>query len=319
MKSYEKLFAVTIASICGAICSVNAQPSGPIAIGGFDASRGGTVSFAEGDLTRNMREAVLCVFPGATVSGTPSLSSAYLHTLDVIILASTSGAGSAISPLSPAEQDALTEYAIQGGVVLVFVDNDSFGGSPASSIANQSLIEPFGVHVTGFVSQFPAPVTVNSPGASNVTSGFFGTVSDFNMYLGGWFDSVASPVGILGRLDTMTHRGQPVLLEIAPGALGTGSGGVVMFADASILFNQFFFDEHRVLIANAINLAPRICYADCDTATGIGVLDIFDFLCFQNAFVAGECYADCDRSSGAGTFDIFDFLCFQNAFVGGCP
>jgi len=27
-------------------------------------------------------------------------------------------------------------------------------------------------------------------------------------------------------------------------------------------------------------------------------------------------YADCD---GNGTLDIFDFLCFQNAFVGGCP
>ncbi len=29
-----------------------------------------------------------------------------------------------------------------------------------------------------------------------------------------------------------------------------------------------------------------------------------------------ECYADCDDS---GTLDIFDFLCFQNAFVAGCP
>ena len=29
-----------------------------------------------------------------------------------------------------------------------------------------------------------------------------------------------------------------------------------------------------------------------------------------------ECYADCD---GSGTLDIFDFLCFQDAFVAGCP
>ena len=29
------------------------------------------------------------------------------------------------------------------------------------------------------------------------------------------------------------------------------------------------------------------CYADCDTSTGVGVLDLFDFLCFQNAFVNG--------------------------------
>ena len=59
------------------------------------------------------------------------------------------------------------------------------------------------------------------------------------------------------------------------------------------------------------------CYADCDQSTGVGVLDIFDFLCFQNSFVLGESYAcDCDPDPAC---DIFDFLCFQNAFVAGCP
>jgi hypothetical protein len=55
------------------------------------------------------------------------------------------------------------------------------------------------------------------------------------------------------------------------------------------------------------------CYADCDQNE---VLDLFDFLCFQNAFVAEEDYADCDTNS---VFDLFDFLCYQNAFVAGCP
>jgi len=55
------------------------------------------------------------------------------------------------------------------------------------------------------------------------------------------------------------------------------------------------------------------CYPDCD---GSGSLDIFDFLCFQDAFVSKEPYADCDRNSA---FDIFDFLCFQDAFIAGCP
>ena len=62
------------------------------------------------------------------------------------------------------------------------------------------------------------------------------------------------------------------------------------------------------------------CYPDCDQSTGVGILDIFDFLCFQNSFVAGEEYAcDCDMSTGPLVCDIFDFLCFQDAFVGGCP
>jgi len=54
------------------------------------------------------------------------------------------------------------------------------------------------------------------------------------------------------------------------------------------------------------------CYADC---TGDSVLDIFDFVCFQDAFIAGQPYADC---TGEGSFDIFDFVCFQDAFAGLC-
>jgi hypothetical protein len=54
--------------------------------------------------------------------------------------------------------------------------------------------------------------------------------------------------------------------------------------------------------------------------SGVGVLDVFDFLCFQDRFVSGDPYAcNCDVTSGAGVCDVFDFLCFQDAFVSGCP
>jgi hypothetical protein len=55
------------------------------------------------------------------------------------------------------------------------------------------------------------------------------------------------------------------------------------------------------------------CLADCD---GDGTLNIFDFLCFQNQFAAGDPRADLD---GDGTLTIFDFLAFQNLFAAGCP
>jgi len=64
-----------------------------------------------------------------------------------------------------------------------------------------------------------------------------------------------------------------------------------------------------------LSLESPGCYADCDQSTGAGVLDIFDFLCFQDAFVGGDPYADCDGNS---VFDVFDFLCFQDAFASGC-
>lgn len=60
----------------------------------------------------------------------------------------------------------------------------------------------------------------------------------------------------------------------------------------------------------------RFCPPDL---TRDGALDIFDFLQFQDFFVAQDPRADFDRSTGPMVFDLFDFLAFQNAFVGGCP
>ena len=61
--------------------------------------------------------------------------------------------------------------------------------------------------------------------------------------------------------------------------------------------------------AVAIDNFTLTCYVDCN---GDDRRDLFDFLCFQNAFDQGDAYADCD---GDGDLTLFDFLCFQNAFV----
>ena len=57
---------------------------------------------------------------------------------------------------------------------------------------------------------------------------------------------------------------------------------------------------------------PPQNYADCD---GSGFLNLFDFLCFFNAFNAEEAYSDCD---GDGAYTMFDFLCFVNVYNEGC-
>ena len=66
------------------------------------------------------------------------------------------------------------------------------------------------------------------------------------------------------------------------------------------------------VIEGSAIIRVRRCYADCD---GTDDLDLFDFLCFQNAFATDDYYADCDAS---GALDFFDFLCFQNEFAAGC-
>ncbi|MCA9279145.1 MAG: hypothetical protein H6815_14295 [Phycisphaeraceae bacterium] len=55
------------------------------------------------------------------------------------------------------------------------------------------------------------------------------------------------------------------------------------------------------------------CYADCD---GSGTLNIFDYICFGNAYSTSDPYADCD---GSGVLNIFDYICFGNEYASGCP
>jgi hypothetical protein len=77
--------------------------------------------------------------------------------------------------------------------------------------------------------------------------------------------------------------------------------------------------ERLVIVDEPQSTAPA-CYSDCDHTTGVGVLDIFDFLCFGNHFANSNSYAcNCDLSTGLNVCDIFDFLCFGNDFASGCP
>lgn len=57
------------------------------------------------------------------------------------------------------------------------------------------------------------------------------------------------------------------------------------------------------------------CRADLNQSTGAGVLDLFDFLDFQNLFIHQDPLANMAFDP---FFDIFDFLAFQDAFVRGC-
>jgi glucose/arabinose dehydrogenase len=137
-------------------------------------------------------------------------------------------------------------------------------------------------------------------------------------YVFGDFSLSFSPEGRLFYIDTNGTLAD--IFEFQLGAFGDPLGLYVLgFGEG---------EDGELYVATATTLGPlssggqvwRIesnnCYPDCDTASGVGVLDVFDFLCFQDAFVSMDPYADCD---GNTTFDVFDFLCFQDAFVTGCP
>jgi hypothetical protein len=72
---------------------------------------------------------------------------------------------------------------------------------------------------------------------------------------------------------------------------------------------NIFFD-----LSNAnFSITPPPCYPDCDLN---GVLNVFDFGCFQSFFVVQATYADCNQD---GALTVADFGCYQTRFVQGCP
>lgn len=74
------------------------------------------------------------------------------------------------------------------------------------------------------------------------------------------------------------------------------------------------WSESRMLelVEGSATITIVACRADVNED---GVLDIFDFLAFFNAFDAGEPIADFDFD---GELTVFDFLAFQNRFDAGC-
>jgi len=63
---------------------------------------------------------------------------------------------------------------------------------------------------------------------------------------------------------------------------------------------------------------PAPCYANCDGSTTPPILNVNDFICFQNLFAAGDPAANCDASTNAPILNVNDFTCFLNAFAAGC-
>ena len=96
-----------------------------------------------------------------------------------------------------------------------------------------------------------------------------------------------------------------------------GHFGCALATDGQRLVIGDDYDDYVELdFANAgaayVMTLPPPCPADTD---GNGLLDLFDFLGFQNLFVAQDPLADLDCT---GSYDFFDFLAYQNIFSAGC-
>jgi endonuclease/exonuclease/phosphatase family metal-dependent hydrolase len=78
-------------------------------------------------------------------------------------------------------------------------------------------------------------------------------------------------------------------------------------------------DEPARLVQVSGVVVPGACYANCDGSTVPPILNVNDFICFQNRFAASDPWANCDGSTEPPVLNVNDFICFINVFGTGCP
>ena len=61
------------------------------------------------------------------------------------------------------------------------------------------------------------------------------------------------------------------------------------------------------------------CYPNCDGSTTAPILNVNDFICFQQRYASGDSYANCDHSTQAPVLNVNDFQCLLAAYAAGCP
>jgi hypothetical protein len=235
------------------ICAILAAgaftvPSFADTFGGWNSTRAGsTLNLVDGTGTTGLRADIANNFPGATITGTDTLTAAYLNTIDVAVLNSATGATSAVSGLSSTEQNNLLAFVEGGKGAVIFLDNDTFAAGVDA--VNNSFTSPFGVHVTGTLIETQLASTLSSPITSPTAP--FGAVSTMTTIYPGWFDNLGPNATDAADLQA---NSQSALAYIAPGAIAPGSGPVVFFSD-SVFADGGGFSSNETLVENALAYA----------------------------------------------------------------
>ncbi|MFP4623536.1 MAG: hypothetical protein ACLFRX_05105 [Gemmatimonadota bacterium] len=209
-------------------------------IAGFDSDRGGFISplgqplsdaldllVAEyGYVTRSTADSLQR--PGVLAAPDASDVAPLLHEhIDLVLIGTVETNTGAIEPLDPAyEQPALATFVDAGGCAILLPDNDTFGGA-GTDVVNESLLDPFGLDITGTLGGQQTAVVTAAGTTHPATAG----ITSFLQNFPGWFD------GTGGGTILAENPGGPAMVAIAGGQGSYGSSGPVFaFSDA----NQFF-------------------------------------------------------------------------------
>ena len=193
--------------------------------------------------------------------------------------------------------------AFQSTYSTATLSNSVFFGNMPDQIAS---------HNNGYVTVSNSDVENGYPGVGNIDSDPL-------------FTDPLGKDGILGTPDDnfLPRFGSPVI-DAGLNSAVLDPQGLDYAGQPRIVDDRFTPDTGvgtaPIVDMGAYEFQPPDCYADVDQTTGVGVLDLFDFLRFQGLFAFNDPYAcQVDRSTGPNHCDIFDFLAFQAEFVTGCP
>jgi hypothetical protein len=132
----------------------------------------------------------------------------------------------------------------------------------------------------------------------------------------------------------LTYRWRREGVDLVNSARISGAGTAALTISSAQMSDAGMYD---VVVENACGMVVsqpailsvgQVCYANCDQSTVPPILNVNDFTCFINQFVAGMSlphaqqtghYANCDQSTWPPVLNVNDFTCFLNAFAAGCP
>jgi len=194
----------------------------------------------------------------------------------------------------------LNDVTIEAGTsILFYFNNDAPGGGDEDNINRSSMLgtwaEPFDAGPYGLGIYF------DDPGFPPINFGNGDSMADYLQ----WDIDGAGDVTADFRAD-----------EAVEGGLWTGVDDWIATAEdtVEILLKDDASgktlhgpDDYEVVGPD------EGCFADCNDD---GMLNVLDFVCYQQLFSSGDDAADCNDDA---TLNILDFTCFQSAFAEGCP
>jgi hypothetical protein len=206
------------------------------------------MSLVAGSSTADLRSAITTNFPGVTFSGAPSLTPAYLGTVDAVVISSFVAVGT-VTSLSSAEQTALLGFVQAGHGAYIVVDNDTHAGS-GTKTQNDTFLTPFGLAAAGALADVQT-ISITDP-QHPLTDGPFGTAHTLVADWPGWFTSL----GAAHRLGTLAATNADAAAVLDPGAISPGSGAVVFISDTgpATILHTLAGNDNRYFTLNAIAL-----------------------------------------------------------------